>query len=218
MLEGARKSGGSSGAAEGLLKDADVEGIADLLAAGDPGPAVDAIEQLAASLDRPIEISLEDLEGRIYISAARARMSRADLAEMLDELDDDVAADEDDQGSGNEEIFLQSVGVAVLPIAGLDVGATFHYTKVFMDNFPSFSLPLGDYDLRATWWLAQLMDMGGIRAGYRDRLRDLAAVAEKDAQRAAARLRAWADGPLPSDQTEDLPWMQGLLALARSQL
>ena len=79
-------------------------------------------------------------------------------------------------------------------------------------------MPASDVDERATRWLAQLLDMGDTRAALRRALLDLAAAWEPSYPSAAAQIRAWAEGPVPPDPTADLPWLQALLPLARTQL
>ena len=116
------------------------------------------------------------------------------------------------------ELFLQPLAGRLAAAAGLDVAATLHYARIFVDNFPAFSRPLGDVDERATRWLAQLMDMGRTRVALRETLLDLAAACEEGHPLAAGRLRAWGEGPPLSDPTQDLPWTQALLLLARTQV
>lgn len=189
--------------------------VAELLAHGDAQETVDAIRRLAASLPPGPE-----LPALIYQAAARIAMERPDLTQIVTGLETQLALEPADQSdwTQDEDPFLQAVGAGLLPIAGLDVQGTFHFTKVFMENFPTYSLPLGDYDLRATRWIAQLMDMGSIRAAYRQRMRELAGAHENSAPLACTRMREWAAGPPPADPTADVPWTQGLLALVRSQL
>lgn len=217
LLVPIRQTAHSANAIAQLTTDPSVGGIADLLTRGDPALTVDAIDQLAGALIPPQDIAADQLAAYVYLAAARIVMGRPQIAEAVADLESDLMA-EGAEAFHNDEIFMQALGAALLPLAGLDVEATFHFTRLFMENFPSFSMPLGDYDLRATRWLAQLMDIGATRAGYRERFGDLARAAENDAPLAAARLRAWVEGRPPADQTEDVLWMQGLLALARSQL
>jgi hypothetical protein len=196
--------------------------VADALATGAPNASLDLIDQLAAEIEPRWTLDRRELVPAVYGAALGVRLRRPDLGEIVDGLDQWLAAveagDVESQDDGEVELLLQSLGSGLAPLAGLDVAATLHYARVFMDNFPPFSLPLGDVDERATRWLAQLLDMGTIRVTLRRALLDLAAAWQASHPRAAGQLRAWSETPVPSDPTQDLPWMHALLPLARSQM
>jgi hypothetical protein len=214
--------------AEVALQDR-IEAVADVLAAGVPAASLDLVAQVAAEIvgARPASpssgVEPGELEPLVYRAGLAVRLRRPDLGEIVGELErwlepagaGDDAWEEDPEAG---ELFLQSLASGLAPLAGLDVAATLHYARIFMDNFPPFSLPLGDVDERATRWLAQLLDMGGTRAVLRQTLLDLASAWQEGHPRAAGQIRTWAEAPIPSDQTQDLPWMQALLPLARTQV
>jgi hypothetical protein len=206
-----------------------VEAVADALAAGSPAASLDLIGQVAGELAEATPASPSWgiqpalLAPLVYRAGLAVRLRRADLVELVGELERwlesaDAGGGGPDEDPEATELFLQSLASGLAPLAGLDVAATLHYARIFMVNFPPFSLPLGDVDERATRWLAQLLDMGGTRAALRQTLLDLAAAWEESHPRAASQVRAWAEAPIPSDQTQDLPWMQALLPLARTQV
>jgi hypothetical protein len=204
--------------ADSALQDR-IEAVADALAAGAPAASLDLVAQVAAEivgarLASPSSgVEPGQLEPLVYRAGLAVRLRRPDLGEIVGELErwlepagaGDGAWEEDPEAC---ELFLQSLASGLAPLAGLDVAATLHYARIFMDNFPPFSLPLGDVDERATRWLAQLLDMGGTRAALRQTLLDLAAAWEAEHPRAAGRIRTWAEAP----------WMQALLPLARTQV
>jgi hypothetical protein len=199
-----------------------VELVADALAAGSPGASMDLTGEVTTALEPRSSLDRHELQRLVYEAAVRARLRRPDLGEVVGELDrwlEAAGAAEDGWREDVEaESFLQPVASGLVPLAGLDVGATLHYARVFIDNFPPFSLPLGDVDERATRWLAQLLDMGTIRTTLRWTLLELAVAYEENHPQAAGQLRAWSEAPIPADPTQDLPWMQALLPLARTQV
>jgi len=203
-----------------------LEAVADALAAGSPAASLDLVAQVAAEIvgARPAsDTEPRELEPLVYRAGLAVRLGRPDLGEIVGELERWLEPAGAGGGGPEEdpeaqELFLQSLASGLAPLAGLDVAATLHYARIFMDNFPPFSLPLGDVDERATRWLAQLLDMGGTRAALRQTLLDLASAWQEGHPRAASQVRAWAEAPIPSDQTQDLPWMQALLPLARTQV
>lgn len=199
-----------------------LERVADALTAGSPGDSVDLVAEVAAEIDLESTPDPPPLEPLVYWSALSIRILRPDLEEIVADLDERLRSGEGPDGhtwdTADGELYLQSLACALLPLAGLDLAGATHYARVFMDNFPPFSLPLGDVDERATRWLAQLLDMGNIRATLRQTLRELAGAWEEAYPQAAAQIRAWAEAPMPSDQTRDLPWVQALLPLARTQV
>lgn len=124
-----------------------------------------------------------------------------------------------DWGESDEgRMYLQSLATGLAPLAGLDVEACLAHARTFLANFPPMSLPLGDVDQRAARWLARLLDAGSTRATLRDLFRQLADTWRERYPFAAAQLTAWSAGEPPADPTEDLPWVQALVALARTQL
>ena len=200
-----------------------IELVADALAAGAPGRAADLIDEVAGEMEPGNAVDRPRLLPLVYRAALAARLRRPDLGEIVVDLDRWLeAAEAAESGSGEDteagELFLQSLASGLAPLAGLDVAATLHYARIFMDNFPPFSRPLGDVDERATRWLAQLLDLGRTRVALRQVLRELAAAWEEGYPRAAAQLRAWVETPVPSDPTQDQPWMHALLPLARTRV
>ena len=199
-----------------------VEQVADALAAGRPGASVEMIAAVAAGIEARGGIDQMQVQPLLYGAALTARLHRPDLGEALGALDAFLEGDEEEgflsQEDPETELFLQSLAGELAALAGLDVAATLHYAGVFIDNFPRFSLPLGDVDERATRWLAQLLDMGTTRVTLRRALLELAAAWEGTHPRAAGQVRRWSEAPLPSDPTQDLPWMQALLPLARTKV
>ena len=203
-------------AAEGLHDR--VEQLADALTAGAPGAFLEMVAELAAEIEQHAPLDPPRIQAQIYRAATGVRLRRPDLGEVVGALEQAESGGEDLADDPQTDPLLQSLASALAPLAGLDLAATLHYAGVFIDNFPSFSLPLGDVDERATRWLAQLLDMGTIRPTLRRTLLDLADAWEEGHPRAASRLRSWSDAPPPSDPTQDQPWMQALLPLVRTQV
>ena len=122
------------------------------------------------------------------------------------------------------------VRMAVVPYAvplhtarDMDIGDGFHRKLVERDRrvlapVDMVGMEVGDVDERATRWLAQLLDMGTTRVTLRRALLELAAAWEETHPRAADQVRRWSEAPVPSDPTQDLPWMQALLPLARARV
>jgi hypothetical protein len=151
-----------------------------------------------------------------------ATLQSPDFEEALSAIErrhEEEAGVRDGWGVTDEgRVYLQSLATGLVPLAGLDVEACLAHTRTFLANFPPMSLPLGDVDQRAARWLARLLDVGSTRAALRDLLLQLAATWRERYPLAAAQLMAWAAGEPPADPTEDLPWVQALVALARTQL
>jgi len=145
-----------------------------------------------------------------------------EFADLLDAIEQRHEQEPDlPDGWGDTEegrMYLQSVAAALAPQAGLDVEACLAHAQTFLANFPPMSLPLGDVDQRAARWLAQLLDSDATRARLRDLLAELAETSREEYPFAAAQLTAWAAGEPPANPTEDLPWVQTMVALARTQL
>jgi hypothetical protein len=190
-----------------------IERVADVLSAGDPDAALASVAALVGDLEPEWPPGTSSLPALVCRAAVSARVRRPDCGQAVAELDRRLAAEPQDA-----ELVLERLGSGLLPLAGLDVAAALHYAKVFVDNFPASSRPLGDVDERAARWLAQLLDLGGVRTALRQALLDVAAAWEPEHALAAAQLRAWAEAPVPADQTQDLPWVRSLLPLARTQV
>lgn len=186
-----------------------LERVARSLAAGSPTAALEVIDEVAAEIKASSTLDPARLPSLTYWSALTACIRWSDLDQIAAGLEG---------GEADHEPLQEQLGNLLLPLTGLDLAGATHYARVFMDNFPQFSLPLGDVDERATRWLAQLLDMGSIRSTLRDALREVAAAWERDRPGAAAVVRGWAESPMPADQTQDLPWMRALLPLARTQM
>lgn len=121
-----------------------------------------------------------------------------------------------DQPEG--QMYLQSLAVGLVSLAGLDLDAVRTNTQTFLANFPSVSLPLGDVDERAANWLARLHDSRDLRESLRALLLQVGDTWQTQHPLAAEQARRWASGPVPDDPTADGPWMQALVALVRTQL
>jgi hypothetical protein len=162
-----------------------------------------------SSPEQPAELPLAGLQGPDFEEALSA----------IERRHEEEAEARDGWGETDEgRMYLQSVATGLAPLAGLDVEACLTHTRTFLANFPPMSLPLGDVDQRAARWLAQLLDAGSTRATLRYLFLQLAATWRERYPLAAAQLTAWAAGEPPADPTEDLPWVQALVALARTQL
>ena len=149
------------------------------------------------------------------------RLREGDFDEVMAAIEAHLAESEPMPGWGSGEeglLFLQSLGTGVAPLAGLDVEAGMASARTFLENFPIYGLPLGDVDQRAARWLSQLLDTGSIRSDYRDHFRSLAQVWDASYPLAAEQLRSWSAGPPPADPRQDEPWLQVMIALARTQL
>jgi hypothetical protein len=147
-------------------------------------------------------------------------MESEEIAGLIAALDERLGFGEADGAWGDSDeglMHLQALALSVAPAAGLDVDAVAVNARTFLANFPTVSLPLGDVDVRAARWLAQLMD-GPARPALRERLASLASECAADHPLAAAQVAAWSEGPPPANPTEDAPWLQALIALARAEL
>lgn len=212
----------------GLMADVElqarIEEVADALTAGAPAVSLDLIARFATDLT-PRSPSSSSLEPRplLYWAAVSARLRRPDFGQLMAELDQRRGQDEADAGPGwgdgdEGQLYLQSLASQLVALAGLDLAATVDYARLYIENFPPFSRPLGDVDERAATWMAQLLDVGLIRATLRRLLAGLAQTWAGDYPRAAAQVRSWAEASIPTNPTRDGPWMRALLALARTQL
>src|SRR5262249_14104864 len=159
----------------------------------------------------------------VYWAGVSARLGREDFTQAMAELDQRIPGEEDQDdpkwaSTDEGQLWLESLASGLVPLAGLDVAATLDYAKVYMDNFPPFSLPLGDVDERAARWLAQLLDVGAIRTTLRGLMVALAGAWEESCPRASSQVTRWAEAPVPEDPTQDGPWMRALAVLARTQV
>ena len=200
--------------------DARIEEVADALTAGAPAATLELIGAVAGEVQAGSELSAPE-PGPVYWAAVRSRIKRPDFEQVMAGLDQQISAEGDDDQDWPESpeglAWLESLASGLVPLAGLDVAATLDYAKVYVDNFPAFSRPLGDVDERAARWLAQLLDVGEIRPRLRTLLSALAAAWEEACPRASAQVIRWAEAPVPVDPTQDEPWMRALLVLARTQ-
>ena len=199
-----------------------IDQVADALAAGAPAATLELISAIAAETDPGTELSPIE-PPLIYWAGVSARIGRQDFTQAMAELDqripDEEGEDDPEWAAADEgQLWLESLASGLVPLAGLDLTATLDYAKVYMDNFPPFSLPLGDVDERAARWLAQLLDVGAIRTTLRALMVALAGACEESCPRASSQVTRWAEAPVPEDPTQDGPWMRALAVLARTQV
>lgn len=199
-----------------------IDEVADALAAGAPAATLELISAVAAEVDPGPEPGHIE-PPLIYWAGVSARIGRQDFTQAMADLDQrirDAEAEDDLEWAATDEgqLWLESLASGLVPLAGLDVAATLDYAKVYIDNFPPFSLPLGDVDERAARWLAQLLDVGAIRTTVRALMVALAAACEESYPRASSQVTRWAEAPVPGDPTQDGPWMRALAVLARTQV
>jgi len=199
-----------------------IDEVADALTAGAPAATLELISSVAAEVDRGPELGQIE-PPLIYWAGVSARICRQDFAQAVAELDQQIREEEAQDGqewaaTDEGQAWLESLASGLVPLAGLDVAATLDYAKVYMDNFPPFSLPLGDVDERAARWLAQLLDVGAIRTTLRALMVALAGACEESCPRASSQVTRWAEAPVPEDPTQDGPWMRALAVLARTQV
>lgn len=159
----------------------------------------------------------------IYWTAVAARLGAQDLEQLMETIEgrlnvprapDPELWDQTTQG----QALSEAVAGRLVPVAGLDVEATLEYTRIYADNFPPFSRPLGDVDWRATAWIAQILDLGSIRRTHREIMGRLAPVWKSRYPKAADQLRRWTAGPPPANPIQDQPWVRALVTLARTQV
>ena len=198
-----------------------IDEVADALAAGAPAATLELINAIAAETDPGPELSPIE-PPLIYWAGVSARIGRQDFTQAMAELDqrisDEEGEDDPEWGAADEgQLWLESLASGLVPLAGLDLAATLDYAKVYVDNFPPFSRPLGDVDERAARWLAQLLDVGAIRTTLRTLMVVLARACEESYPRASSQVARWAEAPVPEDPTQDGPWMRALVVLARTQ-
>lgn len=198
-----------------------IEEVADALAAGAPAATLELISAIAAETDPGPELSPIE-PPLIYWAGVSARIGRQDFTQAMAELDqripdEEVEGDPEWAAADEGQLWLESLASGLIPLAGLDLAATLDYAKVYVDNFPPFSRPLGDVDERAARWLAQLLDVGAIRTTLRTLMVALARACEESYPRASYQLTRWAEAPVPEDPTQDGPWMRALVVLARTQ-
>lgn len=210
----------SEQALDGELR-ARVDVLADALAAGAPVATLELISAIAAEADPRPELGHIE-PPLIYWAGVSARIGREDFTQTMAELDrrirDGEALDDAEWAATEEgQLWLESLASGLVPLAGLDLAATLDYAKVYVDNFPPFSRPLGDVDERAARWLAQLLDVGAIRTTLRTLMVVLARACEESYPRASSQVARWAEAPVPEDPTQDGPWMRALVVLARTQ-
>jgi len=199
-----------------------IDEVADALAAGAPSATLELINAIAAETDpgsgaRSLERPL------LYWAAVSTRIVREDFAQAMAELDQrihDEEAQDDTNWAATDDglLYLEALASGLVPLAGLDLAATLDYAKVYMDNFPPFSRPLGDVDERAARWLAQLLDVGAIRTTLRALMVALAGAFEEPYPRASSQVARWAEEPVPDDPTQDRRWMRALVVMARTQV
>ena len=206
--------------ADGDLR-ARIEEVADALSAGAPAASLELIGAIAGEVEEGSELNAPD-PALLFWAAVSSRIKRPDFEEVMAGLDlqigDEGQADADWSETAEGLAWLESLASGLVPIAGLDVAATLEYARVYVDNFPAFSRPLGDLDERAARWLAQLLDVGEIRARLRRLLSVLAEAWAEACPQASAQVIRWAEAPVPADPTQDEPWMRALLVLARTQV
>jgi len=185
--------------------------VAGVLAQGDPRAAVDAIVASALTLDGA---SPSDL----YWAAVRRRVQESDVAALMAELE--VRLVEESGGEAHSdrhpELLLSPLAFELLPLAGLDLAAATGYARVFCDNYPLAGRALGDMPERAADWLARLLDPGDVRSTLSCLLRRVGQAFESRQPLAADRCRLWGS-QADLTPTQDLAWMQAMLALARTQ-
>jgi len=216
-----RLKGFSEQALDGELRGR-IDEVADALAVGAPAATLELISAVAADVDPGPELGHIE-PTLVYWAGVSARLGREDFTQAMAELDQRIPGEEDQDDpkwASTEEgqLWLESIASGLVPLAGLDVAATLDYAKVYMDNFPPFSRPLGDVDERATRWLAQLLDVGTIRTTLRTLMLALARAFEEAHPRASSQVRRWAEEPPPDDPTQDGPWMRALVVMARTQV
>ena len=198
-----------------------IEEVADALSAGTPAAILELIGAIAGELEARSELGAPE-PALVYWAAVRSRIKRPDFEQAMAGLEQRIGTESDSDPEWPETTeglaWLESLTSGLVPLAGLDVAATLDYARVYMDNFPAFSRPLGDVDERAARWLAQLMDVGEIRGRLRRLLPVLAEAWAEACPRASAQVIRWAEPPVPVDPTQDEPWMRALLVLARTQV
>jgi len=198
-----------------------IEEVADALSGGAPAASLELIGALAGEVEEGSEGNAPSA-ALLYWAAVSSRIKRPDFEQVMAGLDlqigDEGRADPDWSESAEGLAWLESLTSGLVPLAGLDVAATLEYAKVYVDNFPAYSRPLGDVDERAARWLAQLLDVGEIRARLRRLLSVLAEAWAEACPQASAQVIRWAETSVPVDPTQDEPWIRALLVLARTQV
>jgi hypothetical protein len=206
--------------ADGDLR-ARIEEVTDALSAGAPAASLELIGAIAGEVEEGSEVNAPS-PALLYWAAVSSRIKRADFEQVMAGLDLQIGheghADPDWSETAEGLAWLESLTSGLVPLAGLDVASTLEYARVYVDNFPAFSRPLGDVDERAARWLAQLLDVGEIRARLRRLLSVLAEAWAEACPQASAQVIRWAEAPVPVDPTQDEPWMRALLVLARTQV
>jgi len=211
----------SAAAAAGLAGR--IDALGDVLDGGDPAAAAEKLEAVARELEAA-GIGGADLTAVVARAAIAARVARPDYGAVMAAIDERLAGEAaagpaagwGDQPEG--QMYLQSLAVALVPLAGLDLDAARASARTFLANFPSVSLPFGDVDERAANWLARLHDSPAVRESLHALLTRVGDTWAAEHPLAAGQASRWGSAPVPDDPTADGPWMRALVAIARTQL